>query len=151
SGRRLALARWLTDPQHPLTGRVQVNRIWAQHFGRGLVSTVANFGPSGATPSHPELLDWLATEFARTGWSMKAMHRLMATSSAYRKSSTVDDKQRTADPKNILLGRWQPRRLEGEAVRDSILLVSGKLSDQRFGPAAPVTANGDGSVDTADN
>src|SRR5262249_36004509 len=84
SGRRRALARWLTDPAHPLTARVQVNRMWAQHFGRGLVATVANFGLSGAKPSHPELLDWLATEFVHSGWSMKAMHRLMVTSTAYR-------------------------------------------------------------------
>jgi hypothetical protein len=151
SGRRLALARWLTNPAHPLTARVHVNRMWAYHFGRGLVATVANFGRSGARPSHPELLDWLATEFIRAGWSQKSLHRLMVTSTAYRQSSDVDTARRAADPSNILLGAWRPRRLEGEVVRDSVLAVSGKLSGQRFGPPAPVTAKGDGSVETADD
>src|SRR5262249_742218 len=82
-GRLLALARWLTNPAHPLTARVQVNRMWAHHFGRGIVPTVANFGRSGVKPSHPELLDWLALRFAQDGWSLKAMHRLMLTSTAY--------------------------------------------------------------------
>ncbi len=149
SGRRLALARWLTD--HPLTARVQVNRMWAQHFGRGLVATLANFGASGAKPSHPELLDWLATEFVRTGWSMKAMHKLMVTATAYRQSSAVDPAKRAADPQNVLLGAWRPRRLEGEAVRDSILAVSGKLNRLSFGPPAAVVPKPDGSVETKDD
>ncbi|MCE9532346.1 MAG: DUF1549 and DUF1553 domain-containing protein [Planctomycetes bacterium] len=151
SGRRLALAKWLTDPANPLTARVQVNRMWAQHFGRGIVPTVANFGKSGVTPTHPELLDYLATEFVRTGWSMKAMHRLMVNSSAYRQSSELDSAKKQADPNNQLLGRWRPRRLEGEAVRDSVLAVAGKLSEERFGPAAPVVPQKDNSVDTADD
>jgi hypothetical protein len=151
SGRRLALARWLTNPAHPLTARVQVNRLWAQHFGRGLVTTVANFGESGARPSHPELLDWLATEFVRSGWRMKVMHRLMVTSTAYRQTADRDTRQVAADPANVLLGAGRPRRLEGEAVRDSILAVSGKLAAQRFGPPAPVVVHGDGSVDTKDD
>ena len=151
TGQRLALARWLTDPAHPLTARVQVNRMWAHHFGRGLVPTVANFGRSGAKPSHPELLDWLATEFVRNGWSMKAMHRLMVTSTAYRQSSATDTAKVTADPKDLLLGTWRPRRHTGEVVRDSILAVSGKLNRQRFGPPVPVVVKADGSVETTDN
>src|SRR5262249_25964483 len=119
-GRRLALARWLTDPAHPLTARVQVNRMWAHHFGRGLVPTVANFGRSGARPSHPELLDWLATGFVRDGWSLKAMHRLMVTSTAYRQTSAVDTARSAADPNNVLLGSWRAQRREGEGLPDSI-------------------------------
>src|SRR5262245_29210228 len=148
TGRRLALARWVTDPAHPLTARVEVNRMWAHHFGRGIVPTVANFGRSGAKPTHPELLDWLATEFTSPAsggvsprrWSLKAMHRLMVTSTAYRQSSAVDAAKAAADPNNVLLGSWRPCRHEGEVLRDSILAVSGKLSGQRFGPPAPVIA-----------
>jgi hypothetical protein len=159
SGRRLALARWLTNPAHPLTARVEVNRMWAHHFGRGIVSTVANFGRSGARPSHPELLDWLACELAAPmsggvhprRWSLKAMHRLMVTSTAYRQTSAVETAKWAADPNNVLLGSWRPRRHEGEVLRDSILAVSGKLSGQRFGPPAPVLAHADGSVDTRDD
>ena len=160
TGRRLALAKWLTDPSHPLTARVQVNRMWAHHFGRGLVPTVANFGRSGAKPSHPELLDWLATEFTRgasggrqspAAWSLKAMHRLMVTSTAYRQTSAMDVAKSAIDPKNVLLGAWRPRRHEGEVLRDSILAVSGKLSGERFGPPAPVVAKADGAVDTNDD
>jgi mono/diheme cytochrome c family protein len=151
TGRRLALARWLTAPDHPLTARVQANRIWAQHFGRGLVTTTANFGRSGARPSHPELLDWLATEFIRSGWSMKAMHRLMLTSAAYRQSSDADAGKRVVDPDNVLLGSWRPRRIEGEVLRDSILAVAKRLNRTRFGPPVPVSAKDDGSVEIADN
>jgi hypothetical protein len=147
TGRRLALAVWLTNPAHPLTARVQVNRMWAHHFGRGIVPTIANFGRSGAKPSHPELLDWLATEFVRQGWSMKAMHRLMLTSTAYRQSSGT----RPDDPSNILLSTWKPRRHEGEVLRDSVLAVAGKLSEQRYGPPAGVVGKGDGSVETPDD
>lgn len=150
SGRRFALAKWITDPINPLTARVQVNRMWAQHFGRGIVSTVANFGKSGAKPTHPELLDWLATEFIQQKWSMKAMHKLMVMSSAYRQSSDFDDVKKKADPNNELLSRWKPRRLEGEAVRDSILAVTGKLNEERFGPPAQVVGSG-GAVDTKDD
>jgi mono/diheme cytochrome c family protein len=149
TGRRLALARWLTAPDHPLTARVHMNRMWAHHFGRGLVPTMANFGRSGARPSHPELLDWLATEFVGSGWSMKAMHRLMVTSTAYRQSSQADARKRTIDPDDVLLGWWRPRRMEGEVLRDSILAVAGRLNSTRFGPAVPVTARDDGSVEPA--
>jgi hypothetical protein len=125
--------------------------MWAQHFGRGIVSTVANFGKSGARPSHPELLDWLAAEFARSGWSQKAMIRLMVASTAYRQSSQLDAVRSKKDPGNVLLSSWRPRRLTGEVLRDSVLAVSGKLNEQRFGPPAPVVTRVDGSVDTADD
>jgi hypothetical protein len=91
TGRRLAFAKWLTNPEHPLTSRVMVNRIWKYHFGNGIVRSVGNFGKTGTAPSNPELLDWLATEFIRQGWSIKQMHRLMMTSSVYRQASTVSD------------------------------------------------------------
>src|SRR5262249_7891123 len=91
SGYRSALARWLTQPEHPLTARVIANRVWQQYFGRGIVATPDNFGRSGTAPTHPELLDWLATEFIRNGWKFKALHRLILTSSAYRQSSRVND------------------------------------------------------------
>ncbi len=154
SGRRLAFARWLTDPSHPLLSRVQVNRLWARHFGRGLVATVGNFGRSGTKPSHPELLDWLATEFLANGWSQKAMHKLMVTSTAYRQSVDVDPAKVAADPENKLWGAWQPRRVEGEVVRDGLLAVGGKLNPQMLGSPANVVGSPDGAVierDAADN
>ena len=154
SGRRLAFARWLTDPSHPLLSRVQVNRLWARHFGRGLVVTVGNFGRSGTKPSHPELLDWLATEFLASGWSQKAMHKLMVTSTAYRQSVDVDPAKVAADPENRLWGAWQPRRVEGEVVRDGLLAVGGKLNPQMLGAPANVVGSPDGAVierDAADN
>jgi hypothetical protein len=151
SGRREAFARWLTDPNHPLTARTQVNRLWARHFGRGLVPTVANFGRSGARPSHPELLDWLATEFVRQGWSMKAMHKLLLTSTAYRQSSAADAAKAAIDPDNMLFWSWQPRRHEGEVLRDTVLQVAGRLNLQMQGPPVPVAQQPDGSVATADD
>jgi hypothetical protein len=151
SGRRLAFARWLTRGDHPLTARTQVNRMWNHHFARPLVPTIANFGRSGAPPTHPELLDWLATEFVRQGWSMKAMHRLMLTSTVYRQSSEDDAAKAAIDPKNVLLWCWQPRRHEGEIVRDSILHASGQLNQQMYGPPAPVAVQRDGSIATADD
>src|SRR4029077_10635337 len=98
SGRLLALANWLTQPNHPLTARVMVNQMWLRHFGRGIVASVSSFGRSGVPPSHPELLDWLATEFVSQGWSMKSMHRLMLTSQAYRQTSRVEEAKIAADP-----------------------------------------------------
>lgn len=151
TGRRLALARWLTSPEHPLTARVQVNRVWAKYFGRGLVATVANFGRSGSPPTHPELLDWLACEFVSQGWSQKALHRLIVLSTAYRQSSAYDAAKAALDPENLLLWAWRPRRVEGEVVRDSLLAVSGKLNTQMYGPPAPVLPQADGSVITADD
>jgi len=136
SGRRLALAEWLTSPENPLTARVMVNRIWQHHFGRGIVTTLDNFGKMGVTPSNPELLDWLATEFIARGWSFKQMHRLMMASDAFHQSSQFNGADRVAkDPENRLLWRFQIQRLEAEAVRDSILFVSGALNPAMGGPA----------------
>lgn len=146
SGRRLALARWLTQPNHPLTARVMVNRLWRHHFGRGIVETMSNFGKTGAPPTHPELLDWLATEFVRTGWSVRAMHRLMMTSAAYRQSAGASAEALAADPDNKLLSRMPPRRMDAEQLHDSILLATGRLSNQRFGPAVPVETRPSGEV-----
>ena len=137
TGRRLALARWIADKQNPLTARVAINHIWLRHFGQALVPTVFNFGMSGKPPSHPELLDWLATEFMNQNWSMKAIHRLIVTSNAYRmQSSTKDPKDRntSADPENRYLWRMNPRRMEGEAVRDSLLHIAGQLDTAMGGP-----------------
>ncbi|MEP6537028.1 MAG: DUF1553 domain-containing protein [Bryobacteraceae bacterium] len=135
SGRRLALAEWLTSPDNPLTARVMVNRIWQHHFGRGIVTTLDNFGKMGTKPSNPELLDWLATEFVAQGWSFKKMHRLMMTSDAYQQSSQFHDAANVAkDPENRLLWRFQIQRLDAEIVRDSILAVSGALNPAMGGP-----------------
>ncbi len=134
STRRLQLARWLTRPDHPLTARVAVNRIWQYHFGTGLVKTSSDFGFNGDPPSHPGLLDWLATEFVSRGWSLKTMHRLILTSSTYRQSSEWNAVAARKDPENRLLWRVQSRRLEAEVVRDSILAVSGQLNREMGGP-----------------
>ncbi|MDP1799449.1 MAG: DUF1553 domain-containing protein, partial [Planctomycetaceae bacterium] len=146
TGRRLALARWLTEPNHPLTARVLVNRVWKHHFGTGLVTTPGNFGKTGSPPSHPDLLDWLARDFVRQGWSLKTLHRLLMTSSAYRQSSQVTSVMTAADPDNRLLSRMPLRRLEAEIVRDALLSVAGQLNDTPFGPADDVDVRGDGLV-----
>src|SRR5205085_3392574 len=138
TGRRLAFARWLTQPDHPLTSRVAVNRLWKHHFGTGIVKTLGNFGKAGAAPTHPELLDWLAVEFVRQGWSVKAMHRLMMTSSAYRQSSNVTSIMEERDPDNVLLSRMSMRRMDAEVLNDTMLLVSGRLDETRYGVPAPV-------------
>ena len=127
-----------------------VNRLWLHHFGEGIVATPENFGVKGAPPSHPELLDWLATEFVARGWSIKAMHRLMLTSAAYRQSSR-DDPERHArahavDPENRLLWRQRIRRLEAEALRDAVLEVAGTLNLAMGGPPVPMVARADGEV-----
>ncbi|MBI86115.1 MAG: hypothetical protein CMJ81_23205 [Planctomycetaceae bacterium] len=150
TGRRLALARWLVDPQNPLTARMHVNRIWAHHFGRGIVATVDNFGQLGSSPSHPDLLDWLACELISGGWSQKRLHRLTLTSTAYRQSSQVNVALQETDPDNILLGSWPPQRHEGEVVRDTVLHVSGKLNRQMFGRPIPVAQQADGQVVVSD-
>jgi hypothetical protein len=134
SGRRTALANWVTRPDHPLTARVMVNRLWQNHFGRGIVATPSDFGVQGTSPTHPELLDWLATEFVARGWSQKAMHRLMVTSATYRQSSRPSQKTVEADPDNLLFSRMPRKRLEGEAVRDALLAVSGQLDERVGGP-----------------
>ena len=146
SGRRLALARWLIQPNHPLTARVMVNRIWMHHFGRGLVASAANFGRTGTPPSHPELLDWLATEFVRSGWSMKAMHRLIMNSNAYRQSSRFDSAIHQEDPDNVLLSRMPMRRLEAEALYDSILKVAGSFDSTAFGPPTEIEIKPEGEI-----
>lgn len=146
TGRRLALARWLTEPDHPLTSRVMVNRVWKHHFGTGIVKSLSNFGTAGDRPSHPELLDWLARAFVERGWSLKSLHRLLMTSSTYRQASTVTAAHEELDPDNRLLSRMSLRRLEAEALYDSLLLVAGKLDETRFGPPDPVEARKDGLV-----
>jgi mono/diheme cytochrome c family protein len=169
TGRRLALAGWLTDPRHPLTARVLVNRVWMFHFGRGLVGSPGDFGRLGERPTHPELLDWLASEFVNPAanpdrkvgggahpvadapgspkpWSLKHLHRLMLTSTAYRQSSVRDPKADAIDPDNRLLGRFTLRRLDAEAIRDGMLAVSGKLNTKAYGPPVPVMEDDAGLV-----
>jgi hypothetical protein len=135
TGRRTALARWLTDPQNPLTARVMVNRLWHYHFGRGIVSTPSDFGNMGERPSHPALLDWLAAEFVRQGWSLKAMHRLIVTSNTYQQSSLFSATAARTDPQNICLWRYPRQRLQAEVIRDSALCVSGQLNPRMSGPS----------------
>jgi hypothetical protein len=132
--RRTKLAEWITHPDNPLFARVMMNRLWHYHFGQGLVKTPNDLGFSGGEASHPELLDWLAAEFRAQGWSLKAMHRLIVESATYRQSSATDAKARGLDAGNRLLWRHVPARLEAEAVRDSILKVSGQLNAQMGGP-----------------
>ena len=150
TGRRAALAEWLTRPDHPLTARVFVNRLWQHHFGRGIVATPNDFGAMGAAASHPELLDWLTVEFARHDWSVKYLHRLMVLSATYRQSSAARDRSQDAgsrstgepvahaaqlvDADNELLWRANRRRLEAEVVRDTLLAVSGNLNRSMGGP-----------------
>jgi hypothetical protein len=150
SGRRTALARWLSRGDHPLALRVIVNRVWQQHFGQGLVSTASDFGVMGSWPAHPELLDWLATELPAQGWSLKRLHKLLLSSAAYRQASRPASpswsaeaaaaarqswqRSKEADPQNELLARMNRRRLEGEAIRDAMLAASDSLSPRRGGP-----------------
>jgi Protein of unknown function (DUF1553)/Protein of unknown function (DUF1549) len=173
SGRRTAFARWVTSPANPLFARVMVNRIWQHHFGTGLVSTPDNLGVSGARPSHPELIDYLASEFVRSGWSVKALHRLIVMSAVYRQSSTPGEKmgtgtgrtsersiastgrpepvpifsQEAADAENRLLWHFPLRRLDAEAVRDGMLAVSGEIDVHRGGPYVPTRRNAEGAVE----
>lgn len=133
--RRLALADWLSSRDNPLTARVWVNRIWQWHFGRGLVETSNDFGEHGTKPTHPELLDWLANELIEHGWSTKHIHRLILNSSAFRQSSAWSAGNARLDPENRHLWRWQPRRLEAEALRDSMLAVAGILDPKQGGPS----------------
>jgi hypothetical protein len=139
SGRK-QLAEWLTRPDHPLTTRVFVNRLWQHHFGRGLVTTSSNFGVRGAPPTHPELLDWLAQTFVENQWSIKSMHRLILTSNVWRLASSTDAENARRDPGNVYLWRHDRRRLEAEAIRDAILAVSGQLDLSKPGehPFPPI-------------
>ncbi|MFP6900514.1 MAG: DUF1553 domain-containing protein, partial [Opitutales bacterium] len=131
--RRAALARWITHPKNPLTRRVIVNRLWHWHFGQGIVDTPSDFGFGGSTPSHPELLDWLAEELLSQNWSLKAIHRIILNSSAYRQvSHTVHGAKDDAD--NRLLWRQNPRRLDAESLRDAVLATTGKLNLKAGGP-----------------
>ena len=133
--RRLALAEWITHPDNPLTRRTIVNRLWHHHFGQGIVTTPSDFGLGGDRPSHPELLDWLATEFQRNGWRLKPVHRLIVMSATYRQASLAQDpKAAGLDSSNRLLWRQNPRRLDAESLRDSVLAVSGKLDLTMGGP-----------------
>jgi hypothetical protein len=148
TGMRLAFARWLTQTGHPLTARVFVNRVWHQHFGRGrgIVTSLDDFGRNGAAPTHPELLDWLATEFTRRDWSVKELHRLIMTSAVYRQSSRISPNHERLDPDNELYARMPMRRLDAEQMRDSLLAVAGRLDTRPYGPPDTVTVRGDGMV-----
>ncbi len=140
SGRRSALARWMTDPRHPLTARVAVNHVWMRHFGKPLVPTVFDFGRKGTPPTHPELLDWLAVEFVDSGWSLKHLHRLMVTSDAYRMTSSsagAPAVNRTTDGENRWYWRMNPVRMEAEVIRDSLLVLAGDLDVRMGGPTVP--------------
>ena len=153
SGRR-ELAEWLVSDRHPLTSRVLVNRVWRWHFGRGLVASADNFGLLGEKPSHPELLDWLATEFIRRKWSLKEMHRLILLSSTYQQSTQVSEEAVTTDPDNRLWSRFPVRRLAAEEIRDSLLFVSGQLDATMGGSLLKVKNRGylfdHTSIDTTD-
>lgn len=137
SGYRLALAHWLTSPDHPLTARVIVNRVWQHYFGKGIVETPDNFGKMGTPPTHPELLDWLAVDFIKQDWTFKRLHKLIMTSTVYRQSSRQTDQAsapKAIDPENRLLWRMNLARLEAEAIRDAVLAASGKLDRTLSGP-----------------
>jgi hypothetical protein len=151
TGRRLALANWLTDPNEraaALMARVQVNRIWQSHFGTGIVATPENLGLSGAPPTHPELLDWLAFEFVRSGWSVKHVHRQILDSATFRQSSDAEPSAPTDDRS---LGRFPAVRLDAETIRDCMLGVSGELDTAMGGPYVPIQATGDGAVVVPDS
>ena len=146
SGRRLAFARWLTSGTNPLVARVLVNRVWQHHFGRGIVGTPSDFGVMGERPSHPELLDWLATDFMRHGWRLKRLHKLIMTSTAYRQSSQRNSTADQRDPENRLYWRKPVHRLDAEVIRDAMLTVSGALNEGMFGPPVPVRPDVHGQI-----
>jgi mono/diheme cytochrome c family protein len=131
-GRRITLAKWIASADNPLTARVMVNRLWQHHFGQGIVRTTSDFGRNGERPTHPELLDWLAVRFVESGWDIKAMHKLMLLSNTYRQAADNPDGK---DPDNRLFSRFERRRLEAEAIRDSILALSGRLNQEMGGPS----------------
>jgi hypothetical protein len=146
TGRRLELARRLTRGDHPLVPRVLANRVWLNHFGRGLVGTPADFGTQGERPTHPELLDWLAHELVANGWDLKALHRQLVYSTTYRQSSSGNAIAESIDAANALLWRAPVRRLEAEIIRDSILTVSGQSVARMFGPPVPVSADANNQI-----
>jgi hypothetical protein len=147
SGRRSAFARWVTSPENPLLARVMVNRVWQHHFGIGLVASSANLGQSGAKPSHPELLDYLAGEFIRGSWSVKALHRVILHSAVYRQSSALRADALAVDPDNRLLWRYPLRRLDAEAIRDAMLEAAGRLDPRMYGPYVPTQRLAEGNVE----
>ena len=134
TGRRLALAKWIASSDNPLTARVIVNRLWQHHFGKGIVATPSDFGLRGERPTHPELLDWLASELVANGWKLKPVHKLMLMSETYQQSTRASKDAATVDPDNKLLARMNRLRLEGEAVRDTLLAVGGRLNPKMGGP-----------------
>src|SRR5262249_42418858 len=129
-----ALAAWIASKENRLTARVLVNRLWQHHFGRGIVATGSDFGMRGERPTHPELLDWLATEFVSRGWSIKQMHKEMLLSATYRQSTQTSPESLTRDPDNQLFSRMNRQRLEGEIIRDSLLAIAGRLNLRMGGP-----------------
>ncbi|HBJ83075.1 MAG TPA: hypothetical protein DDZ88_04210 [Verrucomicrobiales bacterium] len=147
SGRRLAYAQWLTSGKHPLVSRVLVNRFWLNHMGRGIVNTPGDFGRQGELPTHPELLDYLADEFVKSGWKLKSLHRLILLSSAYRQSS-VNDASLRADPENRFYARFKMRRLDAETLRDSMLATTGTLVNASYGPPSGIGRDPQGRVIT---
>ena len=144
TGRRLTYAKQLTDGTHPLTARVAVNRLWMHHFGRGLVNTPSDFGLAGERPSHPELLDWLASRLVEFDWHVKPLHRLIVLSRTYRQTSTRTSAQEAVDPENRLLARANLIRLDAETLRDTMLVVTGHLNQQTAGPSVPVAEDEEG-------
>ncbi|HZN59114.1 MAG TPA: PSD1 and planctomycete cytochrome C domain-containing protein [Planctomycetota bacterium] len=149
TGRRLALARWLARAENPLVARVIANRVWKHHFGRGIVETLGDFGKAGSRPTHPELLDWLALELVRSGWSVKALHRAILTSTAYRQVSGSNDELDRLAPDNRLLSRMSLRRLDAEQVHDALLVAADRLAERPYGPPDPLVARADGLVTVA--
>jgi hypothetical protein len=147
SGRRLAYAQWLTSGKHPLVARVLVNRFWLNHMGRGIVNTPGDFGRQGELPTHPELLDYLADEFVKSGWKLKSLHRLIMLSSTYRQSS-VNDASLRADPENRFYARFKMRRLDAETLRDSMLATTGTLVQASYGPPSGIGRDPQGRVIT---
>ena len=146
SGRRLDFAQHITSGSHPLLTRVLVNRVWHHHFGRGIVGTPSDFGRLGDRPSHPELLDWLATELVAHKWSLKELHRIILNSATYKQTSERSQEKDAIDPDNLLLARTSIRRIDAETLRDSMLVASGKLNRKMFGSPVPVTIDLDGQV-----
>jgi hypothetical protein len=151
TGRRLAFARHLTDGRHPLVTRALANRFWMHHFGRGVAETPGDFGNLGAAPIHPELLDWLASTLVESGWSLKAFHRTVMTSTAYRQASYRDSHRGEIDPDAALLSRFPIRRLDAESLRDAVLAVAGRLDLTPFGPAVEAVEDGVGLVGPKDD
>ena len=135
TGRRTALANWIAGPDNPLTARVFVNRLWFYHFGHGIVDSPSDFGLMGQRPTHPELLDWLASDFVQSGWDVKRMQKLIVTSNAYRESSEYNAEAAAEDPRDKLMWRFPRERLEAEVIRDAALAVSGTLNDTMGGPS----------------